>query len=72
MIELQKYHEYALVYVPKNIASEMTILARRLHYLTLAYADDFDKKEQIIYNLSDVDTLQKTMKQIMEMQGDDL
>lgn len=65
MIDLYTYHQYALAHVPRNIADEMTVLARRLHYVTLAYSDDLT--EELASNLYDVSTMDMVLDQLKKI-----
>lgn len=65
MIDLYTYHQYALAHVPRPVADEMMILARRLHYITLAYSEDMN--DELIYNLNDVASIDEVFAQLKKI-----
>jgi hypothetical protein len=65
-MQLEPYLAYAITQVPRNESEELLVLSRRLQYLTCKYSTDYHAAETLP-NLSDVDSAEKTLKQIAEI-----
>lgn len=68
MIPLYEYAKYAQIHLPKHNAEEILVLARRLNFIVTQYIDD-EGKEEIMDNLSDVNSYEKVIEQIKNING---
>lgn len=69
MLELTEYHRYAMIHAPRDVALEIMTLARRINFLTFMHGDSDQDREDALKQLSDVDSVQKVITQISEING---
>lgn len=69
MLELTEYHRYAMIHAPRDVALEIMTLARRINFLTFMHGDNDQDREDALKQLSDVDSVQKVINQISEING---
>lgn len=69
MLQLTEYHRYAMITAPRDVALEIMTLARRINYLTFIHGDSEHDREDALKQLSDVDSVQKVINQISEING---
>lgn len=69
MLDLSEYHRYAMIHAPRDVALEIMTLARRINFLTFMNGDNDQDREDAQKQLSDVDSIQKVINLISEING---
>ena len=61
-----QYLAHSITQIPRDDAQEILILSRRLQYITAKFSDD-SESDDLVLNLSDVNTTSEVIKQLNQI-----